>query len=151
MRRTHVMSLPVLIVALASLAAPTVEAGSRGSIEFTDTRTIGDTVGSATTSLAGCEEATTVDLRTHIAIMHGAPSAVDRVFVGIRDFQCDDDSGFVVRLTAKIPSEGDTSGTWSIVSSYGDLRGLRGTGGLVGTHFPGGVVDHYSGSITAHN
>ncbi len=148
MRFTRVISAvsAALSVALfaTALLAPAAQAGTRTAIEFTDVRTFeGDS--SVTTSLAECPTATAVDLRARAVFgpRHG-------VFVGIRDFQCGDGSGFVVRVTARFNDEGST-GSWSIVRSYGGLAGLRGAGKLVGTPTDApGISDHYTGWVTWH-
>jgi hypothetical protein len=148
MRSTRIVSAASAALSGAlfatALLAPAAQAGTRMTIEFTDVRTFeGDS--SVTTSLDECPTATTEDHRTHTVFgpRHG-------VFVGIRDFQCGDGSGFVVRVTARFNDEGST-GSWSIVSAYGSLAGLRGAGSLVGTSTDApGIIDHYTGWVTWH-
>src|SRR5690349_17945763 len=100
------------------LAAPAL-AGTRGTITIDDTRIFaeGNPPGDATTSLPGCAHATSVDQRAK-----GLGTPVKGLFIGIRDFQCGNGSGFVVRLQASFGA-GGSSGTWSITTSYGDLAG----------------------------
>ena len=148
MRFTRLVSAvsAALSVALfaSALLAPAAQAGTRTTIEFTDVRTF-DGTSSVTTDLADCPTATGVDLRGRVvgARPHG-------VFIGIRDFQCGDGSGFVVRLTARFTDDGST-GSWSIVSACGNLAGLRGAGKLVGTPTGApGISDHYTGWVTWH-
>lgn len=148
MRRFSMLSAASVAIATTCLFVPSADAGTRGTIDFTDHR-LGFDQSSVTTDLAECPTAVAVDLRSHTEFTrtHG-------VFVGVRDFQCGDGTGFVVRLTANFS---DLSvGTWSIVDSYGELEGLRGSGTVVGTAFgfetedpsDDGIDDHYTGSIT---
>jgi hypothetical protein len=146
MRRTSSAALVSLAVAGSVLLAPQALAGTRSTADFTDVREIVGESSSVTTDLPGCPTATGVDLRAQVAFPppHG-------VFIGIRDFQCGDGTGFVVRLTATFTDEGST-GSWSIVDAYGVLAGLRGSGQLVGTptgtpEAPG-ISDHYTGWVT---
>jgi len=138
--------IATVVVALAAttLLVPSAQAGTRTPIEITDVRVITSDVGDATTDLAGCESADSVDVRARaeFTLTHGQ-------FQGIRDFQCDDGvSGFVVRLTASF-GDGGSIGWWSIVDSYGDLAGLHGAGMLVGTPVgDDGISDHYTGWVT---
>jgi hypothetical protein len=148
MRRTSSAALVSLGLVGSVLLAPQALAGTRSTVDFTDVRGFVDRSSAATTDLPGCATATGVDLRANLAFPppHG-------VFIGIRDFQCGDGTGFVVRLTATFTDEGST-GSWSIVDAYGDLAGLQGSGKLVGT--PTGtpeapaISDHYTGWITWH-
>ena len=145
----HPRTLAALALALTAplLLAPAADGGTRMPISFDDTRIVSDEnlPGDATTSLAGCATAVSVDQRVHAAFPkpHG-------VFIGIRDFQCGGGDGFVVRLTARF-GEGGSSGSWSIVTSYGDLAGMSGSGKLVGEPFgDDGIIDHYTGWVTLH-
>ena len=146
MRRTTRSTM--LTVAVAGLAAPLLlaapaHAGTKENIRITDTRTITSDTGSATTTLAECEHADSVDVRFQVG---GGP--IKGVFIGIRDFQCDDGGGLVIRLTASF-TEAGSSGSWSIMDSYGPLAGISGSGQLIGVPTKkGGIVDYYVGSIT---
>jgi hypothetical protein len=132
------------------LVASSANAATRTAIEFTDHRDE-FTESSVTTDLEQCPTAVATDLRGKFVETqpeHG-------VFVGIRDFQCADGSGFVVRLTANIGVGPGSLGSWSIVDSYGALEGMRGSGKIVGTFFdsdgddePDGIEDHYTGMVT---
>ena len=148
MRLSSLLSAAWVAIAAPFLFVPSADAGTRDTIDLTDHR-IGLHQSSVTTDLAECPTAVAVDLMAHVEFTrtHG-------VFVGVRDFQCGDRTGFVVRLTANF---GDGShGSWSIVDSYGALAGLRGSGKIVGTPFgfdtedpsDDGIDDHYTGSIT---
>ena len=149
MRHSFLVAAAVGGLATPLLMAPTAHAGTRGTIDFTDHR-VGLETSSVTTDLAACPTAVAVDRRAHVEFTrhHG-------VFHGVRDMQCGDGTGFVVRLTARF-GEGGSTGTWSIVDAYGDLEGLHGAGTLVGTGFGGdtedpsddGIDDHYTGWIT---
>jgi len=135
----------LLCAPLLLVAAP-AQAGTRGTLTIDDTRVFAEDnpPGAATTSLPGCPHATSVDQRAK-----GLGTPVKGIFIGLRDFQCGDGSGFVVRLQATFGNEG-SSGTWSITKSYGDLAGLSGSGRLVGEPVEGGIIDRYSGAITLH-
>lgn len=147
MRRIPLCSTVAAAFVVTALTAPTAEAATRDTIEFTDHR-VGLDSSSVTTDLPECPTAEAVDLWAHVEFTqtHG-------VFVAIRDFRCGDGTGFVVRLTANF-SDG-SSGSWSIVDAYGALEGLHGSGKLVGTPFGGetedqsddGIDDHYTGRI----
>ena len=147
-------AVPLLASLAAGLATPLLvvsvaDAATRGTIDFTDHR-VGLEASSVTTDLAECPRAVAVDVMTQVAFTrtHG-------VFVGVRAVECDSDTGFVVRLTARF-GDGGSLGSWSIVDAYGDLAGLRGAGTIVGTGFGGetedpsddGIDDHYTGWIT---
>jgi hypothetical protein len=130
--------------------APSANAASRDTIDFTDHR-VGFTGSWVTTDLEQCPTAVATDLRGKF--VETRPEHA--VFVGLRDFRCADGSGFVVRLTANIGVGPGSLGSWSIVDSYGALEGMRGSGKLVGTFFdsdgddePDGIDDHYTGMIT---
>lgn len=144
MRRTLAVTALTVAVAAPLLVGTPAPAATRTQARFDDTRIFApdDPPGSATTSLPGCATATTVDQRVQVA-----ETPFKGIFIGIRDFQCGGDSGFVVRLQASFADTG-SSGTWSIVDSYGDLAGLSGSGKLVGEPIEGGIIDHYSGWVT---
>ena len=145
MRRTLPAVLTAAFLTPLLVAAP-ADAGQRSPVTFDDTRVFAEDnpPGDATTSLAECATAVTVDRRAK-----GLELRPRGVFIGIRDFQCGGGTGFVVRLTATF-GEGGSFGRWSIVDSYGDLSGLSGSGTLVGEPIDGGIIDHYSGWVTMH-
>ena len=138
------------IFGLGFVASP-ASAATRDTIDFTDHRDgfAGSSV--VTTDLEQCQTAVAVDLMARFVETrpeHG-------VFIGVRDFQCGDGSGFVVRLTANVGVGPGSLGSWSIVDSYGALEGMRGSGKLAGTLFdtdgdgePDGIDDHYTGMVT---
>jgi hypothetical protein len=146
---SHKNGLVLTVTALAvALPAATASAATRTAVHITDTRTFAG-ASSVTTDLAECPTATTTDLRVHVADVPDGG-----IFFGLRDFQCSDDSGFVVRLTARFGAEGST-GTWSIVDAYGDLEGLHGSGTLEGVPIDEdgdgeaeGIQDFYTGTVT---
>ena len=97
-----------------------------------------------------CPTAVAIDLRGKFAETRPEHA----VFIGVRDFQCGDGSGFVVRLTAHIGVGPGSFGAWSIVDSYGGLAGMQGSGKVAGTFFDSdgddeldGIDDHYSGMV----
>jgi len=69
------------------------------------------------------------------------------VFAGFKIFDCGNDTGFILRLNAKFNEEGSV-GTWAVVSSWGSLAGLTGTGSLTGDPFDGGITDTYVGTVS---
>jgi hypothetical protein len=142
MRRPAKAVLGAAVVTGSLLLAPDAGAGTRTAIEFTDVRTVESPTGTFSSAISGCDEGITEDVRAHASFTPDGG-----VFVALRDFQCADGGGFVVRLTAKF-GEGGSAGTWSIVDSYGDLAGLRGSGTLVGTPIDDGISDHYEGWAT---
>ena len=76
-------------------------------------------------------------------------------FHNLKTFDCADGSGtFTLRLQAQLkPCSPNTSGVWSVAGGTGTYEGLRGTGSLVGTYFPGdscdavGIDDHLTGVV----
>lgn len=148
MRRVRIAAAVVAATAVA-LPAPAT-AASRTPVEFTDTRLFTSDTGQVTTSLAECPTATSVDVMARAAFT-GSGSGFLGVFVGVRDIQCDEGGGFVVRLSARFGEDGSV-GSWSVVDSYGPLAGLRGAGSLVGEPFDAGgvpgIADIYTGTLT---
>jgi hypothetical protein len=147
--RTGLAVASAALFGVGFLALP-ASAATRVAIDFTDHR---DFAGNSavTTDLEQCPTAVAVDLRAKF--VETRPEHA--VFIGIRDFQCSDGSGFVVRLTANVGVGPGTLGSWSIVDSYGALEGMRGSGKLTGTLFdtdgdgePDGIDDHYTGVVT---
>lgn len=139
-----------VVAATAVTLPPPATAASRIPVEFTDTRLITSDTGQVTTSLAECPTATSVDVMTTAAFT-GSGGVFLGVFVGVRDIQCDEGGGFVVRLSAQFGEDGSV-GSWSVVDSYGPLAGLRGAGSLEGDPFDAGgvagIADHYTGTLT---
>jgi hypothetical protein len=151
------MKRTIVVLACSSFAAlmaplvalPPAGAATRAPIDFTDHR-VGLDTSAVTTNLPECPTAVAVDLRAHVQLTpaHG-------VFVAVRDIQCGSGTGFVIRLTATFAEDG-SSGSWSIVDSYGALAGMRGAGKITGTPFGGetedpaddGIDDHYTGWVT---
>ena len=70
------------------------------------------------------------------------------VFNGTKVFTCaGGDSGFTLRLRARFGGDGST-GTWTVVSGFGDYAGLKGSGSLVGIPVTDVQLDDiYTGSI----
>ena len=116
MRRISLLSTVAVALLAASLMVP-ASAATKGTIDFTDHR-VGFDSSSVTTNLPECPTAVAVDVKAHVEFTrtHG-------VFIGIRDFQCGGDTGFVVRLTANFAD--GSLGSWSIVDAYGALEGAR--------------------------
>lgn len=151
MRRVGSISLAAAALALPIMLAPEAQAASKIDVVIEDTRTFDPEnqveLSEVETNIPGCETGVTVDERVNVAF---TPN--NGIFLGIRDFQCDSGSGgLVIRLTAQFSYEGEgSSGTWSVVDSYGDLEGLHGAGTLTGTSTPDGIIDVYTGTLTWH-
>ena len=150
MRARTGLTLASAVLFGLGFVASSANAATRDTIDFTDHK-VGFTGSSVTTDLEQCPTAVAVDLRGKF--VETRPEHA--VFIGVRDFQCADGSGFVVRLTANIGVGPGSLGSWSIVDSYGALEGMRGSGKLVGTLFdsdgddePDGIDDHYIGVVT---
>ena len=96
-----------------------------------------------------CDSGTTSD----VTIIAGNGRAI--TFHNLKTFTCADNSGtFTLRLQAQVkPCDANTQGVWSVAGGTGDYEGLRGTGTLVGTYFPGdactadGIDDHLTGVL----
>ncbi|MFC6285476.1 hypothetical protein ACFP3Q_06045 [Nocardioides sp. GCM10027113] len=148
--RRPVRIAAAVVAATAVTLPPPAAAASRVPVEFTDTRLFTSDTGQVTTSLAECPTATSVDVMARAAFT-GSGSGFLGVFVGVRDIQCDQGGGFVVRLSARF-GQGGSVGSWSVVDSYGSLAGLRGAGSLVGEPLDAGgvagIADHYTGTLT---
>ena len=69
------------------------------------------------------------------------------IYAGFKEFDCGNDTGFVIRLNARFGSDGST-GTWTVVRSWGQVAGLHGAGKLSGEPFEGGITDTYVGTVT---
>ena len=93
-------------------------------------------------TIAGCEAGTVVneDEATHFTPWGG-------VFVGSKVFTCDDgEAGFTLRLKARF-GDGST-GSWNVTDGWGDLDGLKGSGGLVGIPISETSIDDiYTGTL----
>ena len=74
------------------------------------------------------------------------------VFQGYKLFDCygGGETGFLVRLNAQFSYTGGSTGTWTIVDSWGDLAGMSGGGKLVGIPIEGedAITDNYFGKVT---
>jgi hypothetical protein len=97
---------------------------------------------SFTSSLSGCESGEGVEGRFQ---SHGG--RFQGVFNGEEVFTCaDGEGGFTVQLNARFGEEGST-GTWTVIDSWGSQDGLRASGRLNGEPIPGGIRDTYVGTI----
>ena len=70
------------------------------------------------------------------------------MFSGDKEFTCAGDlSGFTLRLKARF-GEGGSTGSWTVVSGWGDLDGLKGSGSLVGIPVSDVAIDDiFTGSV----
>ena len=80
----------------------------------------------------------------------GFPSDRGVLFHVRKTITCDDGSGtFVLQIQAQTGFRADgTLGPWVVLSGTGDYEDLRGTGKVVGTFFPGGISDVYTGWLS---
>ena len=91
-------------------------------------------------TLDGCESGVVSEGRTQLQIRRG-----HNVFNGAKVFECAGGAGgFTVQLNATFNNDGST-GTWSIVDTWGSEAGLKGQGKLVGTITGAGIDDLYTG------
>jgi hypothetical protein len=95
-------------------------------------------------SISGCEEGTV--LNGENAAAHFTPWG--GVFTGYKEFTCEGgESGFTLRVTARFGGAGST-GSWTVVSGFGDFEGVRGSGSLVGIPIDDTQIDDvYTGSF----
>jgi hypothetical protein len=95
-----------------------------------------------TSSIEGCTSGTVVDADADAAF-----TPWGGVFRGVKEFTCSgEESGFSVRLVARFGA-GGSEGSWTVVSGWGGLSGLKGSGKLVGTPIQDGIEDHYVGTL----
>ena len=69
------------------------------------------------------------------------------IFAGFKEFDCGNDSGFILRVNARFDDEGSV-GSWAVVRSWGSVAGTHGAGMLAGDPFEGGITDTYVGTLT---
>jgi hypothetical protein len=101
-----------------------------------------NTLDGFTSNLEGCESGTADNGR-----FSSATTPWGGTFNGEKVFLCaDGESGFVVQLNARF-GEGGSTGTWTVVDSWGTLAGLRAGGRLVGTPTDTGLDDTYTGTL----
>ena len=142
MRRTFAISL-VALATLCLVAVSPAVAASRQAITIDATTTFDELPDTFTaTGLGDCTSGIVENGNFHVELTrhHG-------VFVGEKVFTCDEETGFVLRLNAMFGGSGSV-GTWSVLSAWGSLAGMRGAGGLIGDPIDGGILDQYAGSVT---
>jgi hypothetical protein len=140
MRRLIATSLVAGILAL--VAVMPVAAGTREDVTIVVTQIFEDESDTFTADgLAGCESGLVTDFgHVQFTRTHG-------VFAGFKEFDCGNDTGFVLRLNARFGDAGSV-GTWTVVRSWGLVAGIHGAGTLTGDPFEGGITDTYVGTLT---
>ena len=141
MRRFLAMSA-VLVLLFAIVVVAPVSARTRTDVAMT-VITVFETDPDAFTAdgLSGCESGWVFDGPAHFEITRGPG-----IFAGYKLFECDETTGFLVRLNARF-GPGGAVGTWGVVGAWGDLAGMTGSGRLSGDPIENGIIDNYVGSV----
>ena len=146
MRKTAAVAAGAAFLFSAGVAAPAVAVPTGTSVLITAHTDFESEASAFDATLEGCESGTVVnsdDAKAHFTPWGG-------VFSGDKEFTCAGDlSGFTLRLKARF-GEGGSTGSWTVVSGWGDLAGLKGSGTLVGvpSQMAGIEIDDvYSGSV----
>ena len=116
-------------VLTAATAGPAAAAPTGFSVEITaHTDFTSPDSSEFDSSLTGCESGSVVNGDK----VNGAFTPWGGTFVGHKLFTCEGgESGFTLALRARFGGGGST-GTWTVVSGFGDLEGVKGSGSLVG-------------------
>ena len=143
MHKAAAVAAGAVFLLSAGTAAPALAAAPGTPVLITAHTTFEDPNDFEASGLAGCEAGTVVNGDN--AMAHFTPWG--GVFMGDKVFTCDGDlAGFTVRLQARFGEDGST-GTWTVVSGWGDLEGLKGSGSLVGLITDEGIDDVYTGTV----
>ena len=128
MRRTAAVAAGAALLFSAGTAAPAVAVPSGSPVLITAHTSLVNEVAPFDSSIEGCETGTVVNGDN--ATAHFTPWG--GVFSGNKEFTCAGGlSGFTLRLKARF-GEGGSTGSWTVVSGWGDYAGLKGSGSLVG-------------------
>ena len=143
MRRLSGLAVVVPVALLLLIGAAPVVAATRTAVSITVT-TIFDPNpdGFTATGIPACSAGWVSDGGAHVQFARPIG-----VFAGYKVFDCGGGTGFVLRLNARFGSEGST-GSLSVVDSWGAVAGLTGAGKLTGTPIDGGILDTYQGAVT---
>ena len=143
MRRILTPGLLAIWLVLVAVAAP-VGAADRHEISIDAITTFDAEPDEFTaTGIPGCPGGEVAD---GPAIVQFTPGP--GVYAGFKEFSCKDSSGgFILRLNARFGPTGST-GTWTVVESWGDAAGMAGAGKLWGEPIEDGILDHYQGYLT---
>lgn len=141
--RRFLATSAVLGLLLAVVMVAPVAAGTRTGVTMTVTTTFDPEPDEFTaTGLPDCESG---------VVYNGGGMAqftpAVGVFVGYKVFDCGDDTGFVVLLSARFGANGSV-GTWAVVDAWGSLAGMSGAGKLTGDPIDTGIIDNYFGAVT---
>ena len=136
---------PITVGALAILlvAAPAASlAATRTTITLDSNDTTGETFTATGSTI--CPEGTAETFFHHFGGGEVAGS-----FHLFKELTCADGSGsFVIRVNAATVFGSPTDqGGWAVVDGTEAYETLRGGGNVVGTYYPGGIIDVYTGSV----
>jgi hypothetical protein len=143
MRRILAFSVGLGLILTVLFVAP-VSAGTRTNVTMTVT-TIFDPDPDAfvATGIPGCASGVVYDGGANVRLTRALG-----MFAGYKVFDCGDDNGFVVFLSARF-GPGGSVGTWSVVDAWGSAAGMSGSGKLIGDPIEtGGITDNYFGTVT---
>lgn len=142
MRKSAVVAgAATAVVAGALVVAPPAQAAERFSVRVVDAQVFGAEYGTITSNIPDCPTGRSYTLSGVVQDRAG-------VFRGTREFVCDSGVGSVTVILSARFGEGGSVGTWSIVTSSGDLSGVHGAGKLAGTPIAGGISDVYTGTVS---
>src|SRR5829696_3647435 len=129
MRRLLATSLVAGCI-LAFIAATPMAAVTMEDVTIVVTTTFDDQPDTFTAEgLSGCESGLVYDGSARVQFTPRVG-----VFAGFKEFDCGNDSGFLVRLNARFGEFGSI-GTWTVVRSWGSVAGIHGAGTLTGDPF----------------
>ncbi len=142
-RRTFTFATMVATVLLLLAAMPAVAADRQAiTITVQTSFTTDPDPFTATGRGAACADGTVVDGPVHFEFQRGT-----NVHAGYKEFTCDEQTGFVLRLNARFGGSGSV-GRWAVIDAWGDVAGIQGAGSMVGGPLEDGILDSYSGTIT---
>ena len=144
MRKTAAVAAGAALLFSAGVAGPAVAAPTGTPVHIVAHTSLESPAADFESSLDGCETGTVVNgdnAQAHFTPWGGA-------FIGDKEFTCAGGlSGFTLHLKARFGGGGST-GTWTVVSGWGDLEGLKGSGSLVGISVSDTAIDDvYTGSV----
>jgi len=144
MRKTTAVAAGAAVLFSAGAAAPAVAGPTGVPVHIVAHTSLASPAAAFEASLVGCASGTVVDgenTQAHFTPWGG-------VFNGDKEFTCAGGlAGFTLRLKARF-GEGGSTGSWNVVSGWGDLDGLKGSGSLVGISVSETAIDDvYTGSV----
>jgi len=145
MRRTPALAalFAGAFVLSAATAAPATAAPKGFSVQIT-AHTMVEADSNFVSSLDGCDSGVVADGDNTMA--HFTPWGGS--FTGNKEFTCEGgDSGFTIALRARFGGGGST-GSWTVVSGFGEFEGVKGSGSLVGIPISDVQIDDvYTGTF----